>query len=278
MCAALSWTRLAGLLVLFVCLHASGAPPVPAVLQIWDPHRPRPLVLLKVQTLGHREGENTVVGIYAAERVCYVETYWLSQDEELHFPRGATTPSAAAAQWADMIAEIIGKRPAAEEYLVQGHAEPLEAPTPAQAVALSQLRAEAVQALLVARGIAAPRLRLRAMGTADSALLGDRLQRAADWRRVSVEPLPLRTWHGARLFRQRGDQRALLDRVLAAHKANPQEGLGVGLHATTLRIDIDQAALTRFVTPSGHEPLPAAPESVSGLVGALAASECQQVR
>lgn len=265
-----------------VWLGTASAQPATTGAQAWNPQRTPPLVQLELVSSGHQEVRRTLIGIYRDERVCYLESVQVG-GAILRFARGTETPlPGQASSWAAAVAETIRSLPETKAVLLHGHAEPTELSTPAQAVALSQHRAEVARALLIEHGIASGRLQVRAHGSAESALLpGDSPNRAADWRRVSVQSAEEQSPHGARLIRQRGDQRALLGWLLAAHQASAQhlgtEPFEVGHHVPRLSLKFQEAALARLGRlPPDPARRPADTKSIARFVAEMALGECRE--
>lgn len=176
----------------------------PAVSHL-DLRRP-PLVRLEMISPGHREVQRTLVGLYVDERVCYLESEELGSTA-LRFAAGSAIPLPEQELWAESVAEVIRKLPETQPSWVIGHAEPIEAQAPALATALSERRAEAARALLIAHGLKSERLQVLARGSDESALLRGELHKAVQWRRATVQIADKPSNLGARLIQVRGDQR-----------------------------------------------------------------------
>lgn len=209
--------------LLFSGAAASQPAPGPGGEQsaIWDLRR-LPLARLEVVSPGQREVQRAIVGLYADERVCYLESVEVGSTT-LRFAAGSAAPLREQESWADSVAEAMRQLPETQPILVVGHAEPIEAPTPALAAALSGRRAAVARALLLAHGFKAERLRVLARGSDESALLREEPHNAVQWRRVSVQTEDKPSPSGARLIHIRGDQRPLLAWMLAVQQAAAQQ-------------------------------------------------------
>lgn len=256
-----------------------AAVPLGGQAPIWDLRRP-PLARLELMSPGPHEVQRTLVGFYADERVCYLESVELGF-ATLRFAAGSAAPLPKQELWAKSVAEVTRSLPETQPLWVIGHAEPIEAPTPALAAALSGQRAEAARALLVTHGLKAERLLVRARGSGESALLrGEPPHEVAQWRRVSVQTEDKPSQHGARLIHVRGDQRPMLAWMLAVQQASAQqpgrEPVEVGPHVPRYRIQFDKEALKSLGRlPPIEEGQPADLRALHRLVDELTSSDCQ---
>lgn len=240
------------------------------------PFKTPPLVEIELSSPGHQATLRTIVGVYEKERVCYLES--VAPASVLHFARASNTPRSEEQKvWEESVTATIRGLPPQQVVYVIGHAEREEVKDEAAAISLGMRRAQAARSLIVKRGIPIERLQVLSRGSSESVLLPGESQRAAEWRRASVQLTEDPGSHGARLIRKAGDQRTLLAWFQAAQKNSAEspgrEPFEAGHHVPRLRLQINEG-LSRVpalppVSPSADA------KQVMRLMGELTRNDCE---